>query len=944
MMNRIFLLLFWAFVLVSPIAAANPYDDPAIQAADEIAYDSSLRRVLETQVQEVEAVNAGYKETWENNRKGKLTKDKKYFQDITMTSCEEPADLVCPPLTTEAEAEGFRTRLNSINLQSGELSCSILPPVFRLDDLSRKTETSVVFKQVFVNNACVEKYSTASNVDNSESIQKLIEENSEFTEELKQQQLKYLVDYKSSGEQQYLDVADVLDSIVSFSPEVFLLEETLLTRDLKTRAGYTIKPNDTVIEQFTQKFKHFSEIWDGDGFSSDRFYQQAEIQASIKNASSAVANSSFYLLLDFWLKSNEIFIDISLALALVFVSFSVLTTWVVPGASAKMMNLQYQRENHLQRAFSGVLLATLLFANDVEKLNVEYQSEEGVIKSQLIVQQTKINSMISLLYTETNYWADQVNMLATQSFINNLTSRAGLFDEAQINALASERLVLNKKMEQLKEIDTKMCFENYDVKAGVDLLKAYRTKHLDKNAENTEVYSVGLRGVADNVNIHSGMLQGDSSISSLKANAYPKSEREAHAMINTSPSGNKTPYNSTADISNSGIVDKTAVDKFRVSDYSPLSLSGCFYNKKTMIESESRLREIEAQFEKMEDPTVKNAKVEYLKLISEIMYSSMAEFGYLSISFLPATSMFIDNIGILDEVDDLATEIDEADSEDALTNLATNSIKRISEDIPILTMLGGYQVAKIIHPVKNAIIDSTLKKIGNITSAASFGAGRLAVKTIKNLGKIRSVLKVDKETDVLDLMLAAMIIKSIFKALIITALVVGSIFIFLLLFIEKLLAFTGSLFLIIHVFSKNQEQHFANAAGKIIVVALKTILIVVCVFLGMWVLSIANFFEAIFVEKFFKSMDAIENQSWAMQLTDFNFDSIIALIQIFFQKYIFYGVAKLSFLIMYMVLAVAIIWKFPNYIVELVYQRMNSVADSVGETLESATKSSVAKI
>lgn len=910
--------------LILTVQGANAYDPAAeVDSNWESTYSEELtdQAVHNTTLVEVEKSNTDstYKQTWEENRKGKVLEETKYFKDVVRGFCETPDDYVCPPLLDDKAAEGFRTRLNSVDLTTGRISCSVLAPIPLYAPLTKETET-VIFSKTFVNQACVKKYSTARNIDTSDSVKELKQENELFLEELKQQEFKYVVDYKKSGDDEFLDLADTLDALVSFNPEKFNLEETLLTRDLKTRAGYTVLPNDTVIEKINDTFKSFSEIWEGSGWDSSRFLNEIETQARIRDASASVANSSYFMLLDFWLKAGDIINDIALALAFLIVFYNTTATWAMPALTAKISGLQHHRENSLHRGISGAFIIILLFTTEIQKLNIQYESKtDGIVKSELIIQQSNLQSLIQMLYSETNRIADAFAEVGIRAYLNSMNASTGLFDGAQIDALATERMILTQEQEKIKQIESEMCYANYDVKSITDTLKKYRTGTLEELEKNPDF------------------------ISSLGANPFPKSEREAQAMSSKTIS----PYNPIGSY-DSGVVKKDAMPKFRAANYSPMSLSGCYANKKKMIENDSRLREIEEQLETAKSVAQKQAKVEYLKVINEIQWSLFAKTGYLSISFLPATAMLIENIGIIGDLEKTSRAIDDAvaaKDEGALNEIATSSIKSIAEDVPFLAILGGYQLAKLIHPIKEDLISGAIDKIGNVSAVATLGTSVIVSRAIKIAHKVSQKLKFDNDQiDVLDLQIAAMIIKSIFKSLIITTLTVGSLMLFLLLFIEKLFAFVASIFLIIFAFSKNQEERITAALGKIFVVGFKTVLIVVCVFLGMYSLGLVSTFEMLFIENYFNSMDMIENASWAYKISEFDVSNIMTLISLFFQKYIFYGVAKFSFMMLKLVMAVSIMWKMPNYVIELVYERISSVSDGVGDTLQAATQQHTARV
>jgi len=911
------------------------YYDPVADVNDnfETNYSNKLAdlQANKTDLAEVQESNtdASYKKTWEDNRAGKVQEKEVYFMDVAMPDCESPDDYACPPLVPDKAHSGHRTRLNYIDLKGGRLSCSVLPPLGENATLTKDTENKILYTKVFVNQACVEKYSTANNIDSSESTQKLIEKNKEFINELRQQEFKYTVDYKKNGDDEFLDLADILDGLVSFNVELYNVEQTLLTRDLKTRSGYTVLPNETVIENFENSYMG---MWNAlIGNDVDQFDEDVKVQARIRDASAAVANSSYFMLLDFWMKSNDLLVDIAGVMAFLFAGYNILFTWIMPTVTNKIQKKD-SGENNPQRAIFGVFMMIMLFAGDVEKLNIQYESKnEDIVKTELIVQQTNLQSLIQLLYTQTNWVADGFAEIGIRAFLNSMNASTGLFDEAQIGALATEKIILTKEAERLAEIETEMCYANYDVKLVVDKLTIYRTKTLDDKAGNYNV---------------TGWFHNDDSISSLRANPFPKSEREANAMMyNPKFKGQISPYNS---FSTDGVVSQDAVDKFRVGNNSPLTLSGCYNNTKNMIENQSRLREIEATLAKMGSETDKNAKVEYLKVINEIQWGLFAKQGYLAIAYLPATAMMIDNIGIVGDLTERTDAINAAsgkDEEHWYSDGGTMLFKSLAEDIPYLTMFGGYQIASMIHPVKDWIIDSTIKSISKIAGPAggaitSFGSKLFKIKNKFSLGN-------DKEgIDPLDLWLASKLIQNIFTTLVVVTLITGSVLIFTLLFIEKLFAFVSSMFLLIYAFSKNQEERISSAVAKIFVVAFKTILIVICIFLAMYSLSLVDSLEMIFVESFFKSMDMIENSSWEYMFSTGSLDipQYYVLVGLFFKKYIFFGMTKFGFMMLKLVLVVQMIWKMPGFMYELIYENVNSVSDSVGETLRSTSEAQTMRV
>ncbi|RXJ69496.1 hypothetical protein CRV08_01990 [Halarcobacter ebronensis] len=939
--NRLILLLILAF------AKANAYDATQdVNANYESTYSSELtdRKVYDSTINNTDIIEAGSDKaalkTWENNRAGIIQEKETYFIDMEFTSCMYVSDIICPPLKPALAAEGYRTRINSLDLKNGKISCSVLRPLRDWSvPLTFRSEQEI-FKKTFLNKACLQKFSPKSfkNKDWQISTQKLIKENDSLLFEIHQQEAKYTVDYKQNGDDEFLDLADTVDGLVSFNANIFDFEKTLLTRDLKTRSGFTTLPNETIITKFQDTFNNFLTIFGIGEYDDSAFQDSIENQATIRDTSSAMVNSSFYMLLEFWLKANEAIVIIAQGLALLFVGYNVIFTWVSPALTNKMQQKD-SGENSGHRGIFGFIMILMFWAGDVQKISISYDTVlEDSLKTELTVQQTNIQSLIQLLYSETNYWADTLAKIGIKAYLNTLNASTGLFDKSQIIAMSNEKVILSNELITLASIDKEMCFSNFEVKLIKDKLSDYRTMTLSKGEDNSKTI-LSYAGI------------GASGVGSLKANPFPKSEREAEAMMYYDKDGqkynNSSAYNAAWSKYDDGVVKQTSANKFRMADYSPLSLSGCYYNRKKMIDNKSRIADIDAQFAKLSDPAMKNAKAQYLKVVNEIQWSLFAKQGYLAVAYLPATALLIDNIGIagdLNESQDAVKNSLSIDDDGVINKLATDELKSLASQLPYLAIFGGMNIAKIIHKVKEPLISGTLDVFSLATAGETAGIGGILGQGAKYLRKAKNLVTFkDSEVDIFDLKLAAWLIENMMKTMITVTLIVGSILIFTLLFIEKLFAFVSSMFLLIYVFSKNQEERVSTAIAKIFAVAFKTVLIVVCIVMSLFALSLVNNLETVFIESFFKSMDMIENASWRYKLQSYDLSNLFALMTLFLQKYLFYGLSKMAFMALKLVLVLNMIWKMPGYMYELIYEKVHSVSDGVADTLQGATENRTIK-
>jgi len=914
------------FALITSTWAYDPYQEVNQNYNEKYSTNLTDQRIYNSEIN-TDVVNANddttYKKTYEDNRAGK-TKEEPWYMPVSFTSCETPSDYVCPPLTAARTNTGYTSRVNFVDLVSGQISCSAHLTIASNTDPLKNSNQLADHTEVFVNKSCLEKYSASENKNTDSDTEKLKEKNEEYLKNLKAQEYKYTVDYKTSGNSKFLDLADILDGVVSFNVDMFDFEQTLLTRELKTRSGYTTLPNEMIVTKFEKSLSNLSGLILGfDSHAENEFLNNAQNQVSIKNASAAIANSSYFMLLDFWMKANEYLVLLAQGIAFVFIAYNVVLTWAMPAISNKIMRKK-DYDNHLQRFAVGFLALIMLFSGDVEKLNIQYESKaQDLVQNELIVQQTNIQAAIQLLYSETNYWADAFAEIGIRAYMNGLSGSSGLFTANQIDAMATEKNVLLKSIESYKTIETDMCYANYDVPLLKDAVKSYRSQTLSKN---------------DGGNSISGVLL-DGTISSADANPFPKSEAEAFAVMKISQNAaydTVSPYNSSI-ADDSGFVKNEAKEKFREPAYAPLSLSGCYENTKKRIAAAQRVREIDAQFAKLADPTVKDAKVEYMKVINEIQWRMFAEQGYLSIVYLPIISLVLNDLGVIDDLQK-AAEIDVA-NENAVTDYTTSQLKQLSQDIPLLMVFGGGNVAAMVHVIKEPIVEFMIDSISILGGPISKGAN-YARKGFDLLNKTM----INGEYDLLDLKIAAMLIKSVLSSLVMALLLGSAIVVFTLLFIEKLFAFIASMFLLIYAFAKNQEDRVATAIAKIFAIAFKTILIVICVFLSMFSLSLLTNLEYSLLNNFFNSLDAIENASWSYMFSSFEFSNILGLIKLFFEKYLVYGVISVTFMIVKMILVIQMIWKMPGFMYELIYEKVHSVSDSVGESLQNANEKTVMRV
>lgn len=929
-MKKLLLLL---LISLNLSAAVTVYDT-AQNTDDTTGLDTFSDKLVKTAdiVQDSIAVNQG----------GKVVEVEPWFVPTIKVNCETVDDYVCPPLSTLKKDLGHRVRLEFIDLKGGKLRCSVLPP---LEDsvLTLATETPV-YSEVFTQGACVEKYSTASNIDESDSILTLKAKYQEALDSLKQQEFKYTVDYSMNGDDKFLDLADVLDSMVTFNGDIIDLEGSLLSRSFKVKAGYSTLPNDTVVAAFDHQleiFKGLKEVWSGKSISDATFVKEVEGAARIRDLAKTVADSNYLMLIDFFTKANQLIISLAGTLALAFISWSVVMNWIFHLGTNKLSKNQ-DNENHAGRFLFGLVIFAVIFAGDVQKFDIEYEDENGVVRSQMEYEQTRIQTLVQMLFSFTNEASDKFAKLGISTYLNSLNGSTGLMTIDQITSLSSEKMILEKEQVKLAEIDLQMCVPNYNLHDLRSKLSVYRDKTLNQSAGSGDFDGSWIDNVKSVTN-YVGI--SDYSKSSLDFNIYPFSEREAYAMMTARTSSdvqklikegknpNALDLKQLSPYNDSSVVTSNKFNQFTNSFSSPLLLSGCYNNKKNMIVNKQRIAEIGIQLGKLDDDELRDKKVEYLRAVNEIFFSGFAKYGYVSIVFLPAADILINSLGVVGDLEE-RIRAQEENIDGADSGWSAELLKGMSTKLTLLSFFGGHQIATMVHNIKEPLLDW-------------IGGAFPPLKILKGGSWIKNKLTIENEkgespVDVFDYMIAASIIENMLNTMVFIVLIAGSILAFTLLFVEKIFAFISVIFLIIHAFGKNQEEAVSASIGRIAAVAFKTIILVVCIILAIFSISLISSLENIFVNTFFNAMDSLENQSWnSIGVSDLN---ILSLISLFMKKYIFFGVTKVSFIITKLILAVAMIYKMPNFMYELIFQRVSSVSDEVMSTLQQANEGQNMKV
>lgn len=849
-----------------------------------------------------------------------------YFDKITTTTCKSVSDLKCPPLNP-AYAKNHTSIVNYINPASGSVSCS----VFANGDLSarwkKEQAMAPVYTQVFTKKACVQTFALSNNIDTSEDATVLREQAQKREDEFKAIEQKYLDEFKTSGGEKYLDLADWLDALATVDAEKIDITQTLKSGTVTTKPGYTIIPNQDITQQFEEAIKSLMAKNHGKELSNTQVEDMIAKNAKIESQNAKVSNSQYVMYLDFFSKSNSIINQTLNVIMIVFLMFNVLVNWIFKNTTEKWSGVK-NSENHFGRLIFGSVIFITLYVGTVERLQVKNVAEKlnssqvQDFTQEIEIKSQKIQDIARALYAFTNDLSDKLTKIATSSYLKALGTTSGLADVLTIDTLLSQRISLQKQNEFLKQVDQE-CTATYDLSKLESSLKNYKNSVLKnsvpdnvKHTETTSHIETKRYGAytydgfdtdkgfnyAKNVGAHSFQGIGwnetvttskESEFSLMCINPYPSSENEARASLYTAKIN---PY------SQDGYLKNTLVTN-------TMSLSGCNFNRKKILENYSAINLLNAKLQKTTNSTDYENKKERLKNVYAVVSRNFAELGYLSMALLPATSMLVDNQG------DLGDRKSRDEKDEDITQY-------ISRNAAYLALFSGNSIADAF----NSLMGGSL-----LTKPFALGASLYTI------------------TQLIDM------VPVLFLSL-------GGILAFLLNEIMKLFAYFAIIFLIIYAFSPKQEEKIFSGFAKLIIIAFKSPVLVFAMFISIFVFSLLTSFENILISTVYNNMGAINyidpaqyshTTVWYKNFGDWFKETIGNVSSFGSEKFAYfkneisagliYGLSHALFVVLKVLAVYAIMFKYPGNFFDMLSVKSDDISASLHESIENAVEKETLK-
>ena len=808
----------------------------------------------------------------------------RYFESATSTSCTTVQDLICPPLVP-SKKENFVTKINWINPKSGQVSCSVYS-INQDGDLwnSWKKESVIQsdFTQIFTRKVCKNTFSETGNFDKTTEIENMRILAISREAELKDIKFQYSSENMADTGKTYLDMGDFLDSLLTIDPEKIDIEKSLKQGEIHTMEGYTIIPNDSVIDKFqsslTEMIRNKNNTYWNIFQKNDNWITMPtntistdEIDAElVKHELSNtrikdIANSNYIMYLRFFIESNDILNhSINMFLA-IFLIYNILIGYGFKHVTSLFHDLQ-KHENHSARLIGGFSLLLLMYVGNANVL--KFEDENGQLK-EIEVKSQRVQVLLRSIFSVSNEMADKLAEVAISSYLDTLMgSTKGLASLDMINSLSSEKMSLIKENKLLKSIETDMCQATYNTVNLTNSLSRFRAESKNDDSNFDVKYEKEWWKI----------FAANDVTQQIVINPYPINEIEAVALAQKNKTG-------VYDDSGDNFVNK---NYFRYSKFHEtkqwLSMGGCSSNRKKLIENNRRIYVISEKLKVISDSKGHDDIMARLRNVNTVMWKQYHELGYISVALLPATAMLINQQQSLGDAN-----IDEDKT----------YLQQLQESVVVLSLFGGKSIADLF---KN-VIPNPAKLVSSIPIIGGFA------------DEISNTIKSS-----ISYIMAYKVIYLILDTIVMVILISSGLLVFLLLAIQKAWVFVAVLFSVIYAFSASQEEKILAVFSKVIAVSFKSSLFVFAIFFTIWGLSMMDSFETLIVTDFLNMVQI----HMADSADTFSIDGATNELQ----YYVLQGLLHVVFIVVKLILMYSIIFQFPNYFYEAIGVGINQAGEA----------------
>jgi hypothetical protein len=351
------------------------------------------------------------------------------------------SELVCPPLTVDRESSHF-VMLEDISFQTGSVTCSVYQKPHSGSNQTQEWKNSNPFENLkkvytskFTNPLYIEKLKDIESTTVTDSI---LSAQAVANAELYREKLKHVksaleLKYNSTSDnQKYLDLADVVDGVLTSNTEIINIQDTMTTGNLVFNDGYFVNYLDE--DHFAEARETKRELAEITKNLSEEFsflpnffeYNPKETEIDVsKSEIEKLFGSNLSMLLNFTSKYYEIFNDIFIMLV---IGMAIIAIFVVIRNHKEYIHRDSKDQIKLgATAFSistVVAPVLLIFTLTIDDMDLSQEIED--INGNLhYVPKSTIQSGINRLSDHTNSIADDAAYSIISSYIDTRYNEVG---------------------------------------------------------------------------------------------------------------------------------------------------------------------------------------------------------------------------------------------------------------------------------------------------------------------------------------------------------------------------------------------------------------------------------------------------------------------------------------------------------------------------------------
>lgn len=589
----------------------------------------------------------------------------------------DDAGLYCPPLSNEYKA-GYGVLIDSVNVFSGEISCSVYEKQFEknqeLTDATSKKILKKVYTKTFTNSNYKNRIEI-SDEDIAPGKSNLITEGAIEAAKLYQDKLnvtKQEIKYRyqniatSVTEQTYLDLSDVIDAVFTLDTSIVDVKQSLQTKTLTFQPGYHANYADVTVyetaaevknllnegtKELNQKFDWFPVIFEKDSTSS---IEQKQADAVI------LLGTSINGVLYFIIKYNEYFDDI----------FNLFLILVIGSMTYSIANYYTDNYKHLgDESGRKYLLAKAIFIGASAFVLITFSATSkdfsfDLDEKNITVYTNKLQSYTTAMAGYLNDTADLLTEAVIDSYSNNLFSNVAM-TATSIKSTAKTYL----KYQKIKDINAQVVDDCIDI-YNIDLLRS----------EYSDFYKK-IKG--ENLFIPEELAQ----------------KNRTQSVYNTVNLG--------------GFVNNKS--KF---DQSKLTLNACFNARKDLTTVGRKLDYMSAKLDAFNNLSLQEVVYSQKAFILDKLYNDYYKYGYMAVANINIIDAYRKIMELpLKKADDWSNILLNFDAKQMVGYIAENSVLMLTIGEPVQQF-----VSKAAKVGTDVLFGGIPFGIGSSLSSASSGA------------------------------------------------------------------------------------------------------------------------------------------------------------------------------------------------------------------------------